>query len=180
MLQSAGNLGPPTASGAESRQRDWRLENWKLEPSVTSTEHQEPSAVVDRPFISGEAHPSVPMPMQMPIRTGWANQLTWSLAQLSRSTRGCSSHKGQRPKVGQRRNGNTGRTVEGRTRARTCGRRQCGRRGFRHLMPDLLTPPSLHLGKGACIESAEHWTGRAEVGHGAIVEEGRGRSGWSG
>lgn len=57
---------------------------------MTSTEHPEPSAVVDRLLTGGEAHPSVPMPMQMPIWTGWADQLTCSLAQLSRSTR-CSS-----------------------------------------------------------------------------------------
>lgn len=78
---------------------DWRLEP----PSVTSTEHQAPSAGVDRSFIGGEAHP----PMPNANGTGWANQLTCSLAQLSRSTRGCASTKvkGQRSvKGGMERN----------------------------------------------------------------------------
>lgn len=110
-----------------------------------------------------EAHPSVPMPIQMPIATGWANQLTCSLAQLLRSTRGCSSTKvfgGQRSVKGGIVTGatNGGWLLGWASRQdedededeRTAARRETRVPSFYLVIPDFRPgsnppPPSLHL-----------------------------------
>lgn len=97
---------PPTASGAESRREISVTGDW----SPLGDEHRAPSTKNQAP--AWIAHSAVERPTrqcQIPNAngTGWANQLTCSLAQLPRSTRGCASTKvkGQRSvKGGMERN----------------------------------------------------------------------------
>lgn len=136
---------------------------------MTSTEHPAPSSKRRR---GSAIHQWRGPPVNANANgTGWANQLTCSLVQLSRSTRGCASTEagGQRSKVGQRRNGTLGEESSRHDRDEDEG--DGGRRGFRHLIPELVRdaeccschPPSI-WGKGVASSLLDN-------GHGAIVEE---------
>lgn len=157
---------------------------------MTSTEHQE-SRIKRRRGSSIHRWRDPPVDANA-NGTGWANQLTSSLAQLSRSTRGCASTKVKRSKVGQRRNGRLDEHAnqdqdqdedQHRNEGPGRGYSDGGRRGFRHLIPELVHddadccsrhPPSIW---GKEVASSLMGNGKAEARprQAAIVEGARGR-----